>query len=234
MIASGSSLFEGSIPSRVYNIGLAASRLNGVLIPPGSVFSFDQSVGDISALSGYQQAYVIQNGHTVLGDGGGVCQVSTTMFRAALNAGLPIVERHAHAYRVHYYEEDMPVGFDAAIYSPTVDLKFQNDTQHYILIQSVFDAANEHLTFNLYGTSDGRTVSMTQPVILSQTPAPPPLYQDDPNLPAGTIQQTDFTANGAVVYFTRTVTKNGKTILFDKFQSAYQPWQAVYERGTKT
>ena len=233
LVSNGTSLFAGSIPSRVYNIGLAASRLNGVLVPPGTIFSFDKAVGDISSLSGYKQAYVIQNGHTVLGDGGGVCQVSTTMFRAILNAGLPVVERNAHAYRVHYYEEDSPVGIDAAIYSPTVDLKFKNDTQHYILIQSVFDPQAERLTFNFYGTKDGRNVTINQPVILSQTPAPPPLYQDDPNLPIGQIQQTDFAADGANVYFTRTVSKNGKIILSDKFVSNYKPWQAVFLRGTK-
>ncbi|HUD44144.1 MAG TPA: VanW family protein [Patescibacteria group bacterium] len=233
LISSGTSLFAGSTDSRVYNIGLAASRLNGVLVPPNTVFSFDQSVGDISSLSGYKQAYIISNGHTILGDGGGVCQVSTTMFRAILNAGLPVVERHAHAYRVHYYEEDSPVGIDAAIYSPTVDLKFKNDTGHYILIQSVFDPDNLRLTFNFYGTKDGRQVTINQPVILSQTPAPAPLYQDDPDLPKGTLQQTDFAADGADVYFTRTVTQNGKVIISDKFVSNFQPWQAVYLRGTK-
>src|SRR5581483_9651596 len=111
-VAEGTSLFAGSTSDRIYNISLAASRLNGVIIKPGEVFSFDQTVGDISALSGYKQAYVIENGKTTLGDGGGVCQVSTTMFRAALNAGLPIVERHQHAYRVGYYEQDAGPGID--------------------------------------------------------------------------------------------------------------------------
>jgi len=233
LVASGTSLFAGSIPSRVFNVALAASRLNGTLVPPNTVFSFDQSVGDISSLSGYKQAYVIANGHTVLGDGGGVCQVSTTLFRALLNAGVPIVERHAHAYEVHYYTEDAPLGFDASIYSPIDDLKFKNDTGHYLLIQSVMDSANQRLTFNLYGTKDGRTVSLSQPVISNQTPAPPPLYQPDPDLPKGTLQQTDFAAPGATAVFTRTVTKNGKVIIADTFTSVYRPWQAVYLQGTK-
>jgi vancomycin resistance protein YoaR len=233
LIGTGNSLFLDSIPSRVFNINLAASRLNGILVAPGETFSFDQALGDISAFSGYKQAYIIQNGHTVLGDGGGVCQVSTTLFRAILNAGLPVVERYAHAYRVGYYEEDSPPGIDATIYSPTVDLKFKNTTGNYILIESSVDLNNYALNFSFYGTQDGRVVTMTTPVVTNITPAPPALYQDDPNLPVGTIQQTDFAAAGADVYFTRTVVQNGKQIIFDKFVSDYQPWQAVYLRGTK-
>jgi vancomycin resistance protein YoaR len=233
LIGSGNSLFFHSIPGRIFNVNLAASRLNGILVAPGETFSFDQALGDISAFSGYQQAYIIQNGRTVLGDGGGVCQVSTTLFRAILNAGLPIVERHAHAYRVGYYEEDSPPGIDATVYSPTVDLKFKNDTGNYILIQSQVDLDNLSLNFSLYGTKDGREVSMTTPVVTNQTPPPPDLYQDDPTLPVGTIKQTDFAAWGANVYFTRTVTKNGQVIISDKFVSNFQPWQAIYLRGTK-
>lgn len=232
-IGIGTSLFHGSIENRIYNIQLAASRLNGILIKPGEVFSFDNAVGDVSSLTGYKQAYVIQNGRTVLGDGGGVCQVSTTFFRAILNAGMPVVERHPHAYRVHYYEEDTPPGIDAAIYTPNVDLKFKNDTGHYILVQSYVDTNNEQLTFELYGTSDGRISHISTPVIVSQTPAPEPLYQDDPTLPQGQIKQVDFAAAGASVYFNYSVMKDGKEIINDKFTSNYQPWQAVYLRGTK-
>ncbi len=233
LIGEGHSLFYDSITSRIYNINLAASRLNGILVAPGETFSFDKALGDVSAFTGYQQAYIIQNGKTVLGDGGGVCQVSTTFFRALLNAGLPIVERHAHAYRVGYYEEDSPPGFDATIYVPTVDLKFTNDTGNYILIQSTVDLNNDSLSFYLYGTSDGRTVTISKPVISNQKPPPPPLYQNDPTLPNGEVKQTDFAAWGADVYFTRNVTKNGKTVIYDKFVSDYQPWQAVYLVGTK-
>ncbi|MCL5435361.1 MAG: VanW family protein [Patescibacteria group bacterium] len=233
LIGEGHSLFFHSIPSRIHNVALGASRLNGVLVAPGEVFSFDKALGDVSAFTGYQQAYVIQNGKTVLGDGGGICQVSTTFFRALLNAGLPIVERNAHAYRVGYYEEDSPPGLDATIFVPSVDLKFKNDTGNYILIQSQVDLDNLSLAFYLYGTKDGRQVSMTKPVVSNITPAPPDLYQDDPTLPKGQIKQTDFAAAGADVYFTRTVTKNGKQIIYDKFVSNYRPWQAIYLRGTK-
>ncbi|HEX8931868.1 MAG TPA: VanW family protein [Patescibacteria group bacterium] len=233
LIGQGTSLFFHSIENRIYNIGLASSRINGALIKPGEVFSFTQTIGDISSLTGYKQAYVIEDGKTVLGDGGGVCQVSTTLFRAALNAGLPIVERHPHAYRVGYYEENSPPGIDAATYYPDVDLKFSNDTGHYILIQTLFDPNEQRLTFNLYGTNDGRETTINQPVIQSQSPAPDALYKDDPTLPVGQIKQIDFAAGGADVYFTRVVKKNDKIILSDKFISDYRPWQAIFLRGTK-
>lgn len=232
LLGKGTSLFHHSIANRIYNITLAASRLNGVLIKPEQTFSFTKTIGDISSLTGYKKAYVIENGKTVLGDGGGVCQVSTTLFRSALTAGLPIVERHAHAYRVGYYEQDSDPGIDAATYYPNVDLKFTNNTGHYILIQSFVDPVAQRLTFTLYGTSDDRQVTISDPIIHSQTPAPEPRYQDDPSLPQGKIKQIDFAAAGANVSFTRTVTKNGKTIDDDKFVSNYRPWQAVYLRGT--
>jgi len=233
LIGSGTSLFFHSIENRIYNLGLASSRVNGALVAPGETFSFTKTIGDVTALTGYKQAYVIENGKTVLGDGGGVCQVSTTLFRAVLNAGLPVIERHPHAYRVGYYEEDSPPGVDAATYYPTVDLKFRNDTENYILIQTVLEPRAMRLTFNLYGTRDGRQTTINAPVISSQTPAPPDLYQDDPNLPKGQIKQIDFAAAGANVYFTRTVKKDGKEIISDKFVSNYRPWQAIFLRGTK-
>lgn len=233
LIAEGTSLFQHSIENRIYNVNLAAFRINGILIKPGETFSFAKAVGDISSLTGYKQAYVIQNGKTVLGDGGGVCQVSTTLFRAAINAGLPIVERNQHAYRVGYYEEDSPPGIDAAVYVPSVDLKFKNDTAHAILIQTVIDLNELRLTFQLFGTKDDREIVINKPVILSQSAAPPAEYQDDPNLPKGQIKQIDFAAGAMNVYFTRTVKKDGKVIADDKFVSNYRPWKAIYLRGTK-
>lgn len=233
LIGVGTSLFYHSIENRIFNIKLAAGRLNGILIAPGEVFSFAKALGDVSGLTGYKQAYVIENGKTVLGDGGGVCQVSTTLFRAALAAGLPIVERNPHAYRVGYYEQDSGPGIDAAVYVPSVDLKFKNDTGHHILIQSYTDLENLKLTFDLYGTGDGREVTINKPVILSQSPAPEARYQDDPTLPKGIEKQIDFAAGGAKVFFTRTVKKNDKVIIEDKFNSNYRPWQAVFLRGTK-
>jgi vancomycin resistance protein YoaR len=233
LIGKGTSLFQHSISSRIFNITLAASRINGALIAPNEIFSFDKALGDVSAFTGYQQAYIIQNGKTVLGDGGGVCQVSTTFFRALLNAGLPITERHAHAYRVGYYEEDSLPGLDATVFVPSVDLKFKNDTGNYILVQTQIDPEILRLSVFLYGASDGRTVALTSPVVTNRVAHPPDLYQDDPSLPKGVIKQIDFSADGATVSFSRNVTKNGQKIISENFVSDYAPWQSIYLRGTK-
>lgn len=233
LIGQGASNFEGSIENRIFNLKLAASRINGVVVSPGETFSFNNTIGDVTAATGYKQAYVIKSGRTVLDDGGGVCQVSTTLFRAVLNAGLPVVARTAHAYRVHYYENGgYPPGLDATTFYPTVDFRFKNDTPASILIQSYTEGLN--LYVNLYGTSDGRLTTVSKPVITSQTPPPPELRQEDPTLPKGEVKQVDFAAWGANVYFTRQVAnKNGDLLINETFRSNYRPWQAVYLVGTK-
>ena len=233
LIGQGVSFFRGSINQRIHNIQLAASKLNGLLVAPGETFSFNQALGEVDQTTGYEQAYIIKEGRTVLGDGGGVCQVSTTLFRAALNAGLPIIERHAHAYRVGYYEQNSPAGLDATVFDPTADLKIKNDTPAHILIQTKTDTKNKILTFGLYGTADGRKVNLSKPKIWDQVPPPPDLYQDDPTLPAGQTKQIDWSAWGAKVSFDYKVVRNGETLQNRTFYSAYQPWQAIYLRGTK-
>lgn len=232
VIGVGKSRFAHSIPGRVFNVNLAGSRINGALIPPGETFSFNLIVGDISKETGYQSAYIIKEGRTVLGDGGGVCQVSTTVFRAALNAGLPIVERKAHAYRVSYYEQDSKPGVDATVFNPSADLKFKNDTPAHILVQTFVDTKNLTMKVEIYGTKDGRKITLTEPKIYSQTPAPAPLYTDDPTLPKGQVKQIDWAAAGAKVSFDYKVEKDGETTFEKTFFSNYQPWQAVYLTGT--
>lgn len=231
-IGTGYSEFFGSIPGRIHNISLAASKFNGVLIAPGEIVSFNKLVGDISQQTGYQTAYIIKEGRTVLGDGGGVCQVSTTLFRAALNAGLPIVEWSPHAYRVSYYEQaGYKPGLDATIFVPSVDLKFKNDTSHSILIQTTTDKKNLSLTIDLFGTYDGRKAEISNHQILSQSPAPPPLYQDDPTLSPGVVKQVDWAASGAKTIFSYKVTRGNEVLTERQFVANYRPWQAVYLRG---
>ena len=232
LIGVGKSTFKGSIPGRVHNVDLAASRLSGVLIKPGEIFSFNAALGDVSKYTGYKSAYVIKDGKTILGDGGGVCQVSTTLFRAALDAGLTIIERHAHSYRVYYYEQDSGPGLDATVYAPTTDLKIQNDTPGHILIQAFADTKNLTLRFELYGTSDNRVATVTKPIIVSSVAPAEDVYQDDPTLPAGTLKQVEHKAWGAKVVFKYTIAKDGQEALSKDFVSNYRPWQAVYLRGT--
>ncbi len=231
LLGRGISNFAGSIPNRIYNIELTASKINGVLIPPGQTFSFNQTIGDITAATGFKQAYVIKEGRTVLDDGGGVCQDSTTMFRAVLNAGLPVLKRTAHAYRVGYYEQGFPPGLDATVFYPSVDFQFKNDTSAHILIQAYTFGLT--LYIDLYGAPDDRSVILSKPIIANQTPPPPDLRQDDPTLPKGTVKQVDWAAWGATVTFKRTVTKNSQTIIDETWRSNYKPWQAIYLVGTK-
>ncbi|MBI4058089.1 VanW family protein, partial [Candidatus Microgenomates bacterium] len=231
LIGRGVSRFRGSILSRVHNISLASFRLDGILIPPGETLSFNKVLGDVSAFTGYQQAYVIRDGKTVLGDGGGVCQVSTTLFRAALKAGLPIVERRAHSYRVAYYEQDSGPGFDATVYDPTTDLKIKNDTTAHILVQTIVDKKTTTLTFELYGTSDGRIATTSKPRTWDVVEPPPDLYQDDPTLPIGIVKQIDFKAWGSKSAFDYKVIRGSETLQEKTFYSTYRPWQAIYLRG---
>lgn len=232
LLGKGVSYFKGSIANRIYNINLASSKFKGVLIPPGEYFSFNNVLGDVSSLTGYKSAYVIKDGKTVLGDGGGVCQVSTTLFRALLSSGLPILERKPHSYRVGYYEQGFPPGLDATVYAPTADLKFLNDTPAYLLIQSAIDIPTYTLIFEVYGTSDGRVATTTKPIITSSTAPPEDLYVDDPTLPTGTIKQIEHKAWGAKVVFDYKVIRNGETLIDQKYTSNYRPWQAVYLKGT--
>ncbi len=233
LLAEGESFFKDSIPTRVYNIILASSYIHGTVVLPGEIFSFAQKIGTISAQTGYKQAYIIKEKKTILEDGGGVCQVSTTLFRAALNAGLPIVERQAHYYRVGFYEQGgYPPGLDATVYPPSPDLKFKNDTSAYLLIQTKIDKDKKRLVFELYGTSDGRKVEMTKPVIHSQTPPPEPLYVDEPTLPVGVVKKIDSSHWGAKVSFTRKVWDAKGELKEEKtFWSNYVAWPAVYQKG---
>ncbi len=232
LVGVGTSKFAHSIPNRIYNLTLASSRLNGALVAPGETFSLGETIGDVSKATGYREAYIISEGRTILGDGGGVCQVSTTLFRAMLNAGLPIIERKAHAYRVGYYEQDMGPGYDATVFLPSADLKFINDTPGYLLIQTKVDAKNLSMRYEIYGTQDGRTATISPAKIYGQTPPLATIYQDDPTLPLGTKKQIDWSAPGARVSFDYKVTRGSEVLQDRTFYSTYQPWAAIYLVGT--
>ena len=233
LVGEGRSNYAGSIPERVHNLTLATTRFNGVLIPQGGTISFNDIVGDISAATGYKQAYVIKAGKTVLGDGGGVCQISTTLFRAALNTGLPILERTAHAYRVGYYENDSKPGFDATIYGPTVDLKIKNNTPASLLIQALVDHTTGAVIFRFYGKKDDRQVYISPGVLTDVSPPPEPKYEDDPSLKKGIVKQVDFAAWGGKANFTYRVSSasNPDLNIEKTFYSNFRPWQAVYLVG---
>jgi len=165
LIGEGQSNFAGSPQNRVHNIKVGTERFDGVLIKPGEEFSFIKTLGPVDQSTGYLPELVIKPNETVPEFGGGMCQVSTTAFRAALNAGLKITERVNHAYPVSYYN---PQGMDATVYIPQPDLRFKNNTPSYILIQTRI--VGTQLFFDFYGTDDGRSTTLDGPTILEHNP----------------------------------------------------------------
>ncbi len=232
--------FKGSGAERLQNIQTAAARFHGLLVAPGATFSFAENIGDISLDSGFAEALIIYGGRTIRGVGGGVCQVSTTLFRAVYFGGFPIVERNSHAYRVGYYEQRTASwqgpGLDAAVFTPLVDFKFTNDTPYWLLMETYFNPGAGRLTWKFYSTSDGREVQVSAPVVENEVPAPEPLYEENPELAAGEIKQVDFAANGADVTVTRVVTRGGVQINTGEppLRTKYQPWRAIYQYGPGT
>jgi vancomycin resistance protein YoaR len=231
LIGEGQTRFAGSSASRIQNIVVGAAQFDGLLIEPGETFSFNDYLGEVTAEKGYEESIIIWGNTTRADVGGGLCQVSSTAFRAAFWAGVPIVERWPHAFRVSYYEP--PKGLDATIYSPSVDLKWVNDTGHYILIQTYVDKANQTLTFRFYGTNPGRTVEMEGPDESNPVPHGPAVYRDDPTLPKGQTKQIEWPKDGLDVTVYRIIKEDGVEVQRDTFFSRYRPWQAVYLVGTK-
>jgi vancomycin resistance protein YoaR len=241
LVEERTTYFYGSDAARVQNIETASAQFHGLLIPPGATFSMAQALGNISLENGYAEALIIYGGQTIQGVGGGVCQVSTTLFRTAFFAGFPIVERHAHAYRVSYYEYDPGrirnpqwAGFDATVYVPIVDLKFTNDTDHWLLMETYVYRGSEALTWKFYSTDDGRTVEWNTTGPRNIVDAPEPLYRENPDLQKGVIKQVDYAADGADINVTRTVYKGGSIHFSDSFFTHFRPWQEINEYGPGT
>jgi vancomycin resistance protein YoaR len=232
------SYFRGSSASRMQNIKTASEQFHGLLVAPGETFSMGAALGDISLDSGYAEALIIYGGRTIQGVGGGVCQVSTTLFRAAFFAGFPIPVRHAHAYRVSYYEQSAAgidqrlAGLDATVYFPLVDLKFTNDTPYWLLMETYFSAQSQTLTWKFYSTKDGRSVQWNTTGPQNVVPAPPPDLQLNPALGDKEFKQVDWAAEGADVTVNRTVMMGDKIHFVDKIVTYYQPWRAVCEYGS--
>jgi len=240
LVHQETSYFYGSDAARVQNIETASAQFHGLLIPPGTTFSMADALGNVSLENGYAEALIIYGDQTIQGVGGGVCQVSTTLFRAAFFAGFPIEERHAHAYRVGYYEmrrdgtkDPNLAGLDATVYVPIVDLKFTNDTEHWLLMET-YMGNYDSLTWKFYSTSDGRTVNWETTGPTNVIPAPEPLYRENPDLETGELEKVDYAAEGAEITVTRTVYKGDSVYFSDSFYTKFQPWQEVWEYGPGT
>ncbi len=233
VVAVGESYFTGSSSARDHNIKVGASKFDGIVVGPGETFSFNAFLGDVTPAEGYDESYVIVGNQTVLGVGGGICQVATTAFRAAFFGGYEIIERWPHAYRVAYYEiGGFGPGFDATIYSPLVDFRFVNDSATPLLIETEIDAEDARLRFIFYGTSDGREVEQIGPVWGDPEPAGPPVYEYDPEMEAGTVELLERAHEGLTATLERVVTDaQGEVLHRDRFVSHFVPWSARYRYG---
>jgi vancomycin resistance protein YoaR len=232
LVAEGTSNFKGSSADRVHNIATAAAAIDNTVVPPGGVFSFNQAIGDVSEAYGYKDSLIIWGDRTAVGVGGGVCQASTTVFRAAYYGGFPIEERWNHGYVVGWYGTP---GLDATIYTPTIDFKFRNTTDHHLIIKSVLDEAKGTLTFQFYGTKPPWQVEVTGPEVLKETPPPPPVYQKDASLAPGQVRQVEWASKGMDVAWRRVIRDSGGNVLQDEtLKSSYTPWAAYYLVGPDT
>jgi vancomycin resistance protein YoaR len=241
LVSSHTSYFYGSSAARIQNITTAAAQYHGLLIPPGATFSMGEVLGDVSLDTGYAEALIIYGDRTIEGVGGGVCQVSTTLFRTVFFGGYPVNERYPHAYRVGYYELKADGGYntsfaglDATVYTPLVDFKFTNDSQYWLLMETYVNQAARTLTWKFYSTSDGRSVEWQTSGLKNKVDPPDPHYIENPELSKGEVNQVDWAVEGADVTINRTVTRNGEILYEDVFTTHYMPWREVWEYGPGT
>ncbi len=227
IIAIGESNFSGSSKARRKNIEVGASKFNGAIVPSGKTFSFNEILKDVEPSSGFVPELVIKGNTTEKEQGGGVCQVSTTAFRAALTGGFPIKSRRAHSYAVPYYK---PYGIDAAVYLGQLDFRFMNDTEGDILIQTFIEEDN--LFFVFYGTDDGRNVQLEGPFISDFKKAPTPIVYATEDLPEGETTLISSQHHGFRAEWWRYISHDGVTER-DEFISEYRAWPAKVLRGTK-
>lgn len=239
-IVEATTFFYGSSAERRTNIQVAAQRFHGLVIEPGEVFSFNKYIGDISPETGYETGLVIYGDRTIEGVGGGVCQVSTTIFQAAFFGAFPIVERYPHGYRVGYYESGTAiangrryaagVGMDATVYAPIIDLKFRNDTPYHILIAVNFVPSKQSLTITFYSTNSGRVVEMSGPRLSNVVPHGKPKYTESPSMRPGQVRQIDYAVDGVDARVWRTIRNLDGQVLVDneEFFSRYVPWSAQF------
>ncbi len=234
LVSIGKSDFTGSAAYRVHNIGVGMQLLNGLLIAPGEEFSFNKNIGQINAANGFVEGAAIIQNRTQQEFGGGICQDSTTLFRAAFWAGLPITERWGHSFYISWYDKyalgprGNGPGLDATIFTGGPDLKFVNDTGAWLLIQAWSNPKTGVAQIELYGTRPNRTVDLTHKVY-DHTPAPTePVFVADPKVPQGTIKHTDKARGGMTIDVYRLVIENGVPRPPELFRTRFRPWPNIY------
>ncbi len=234
-IAVGDTNYLGSKIDRATNVEAGAILLNGALVPPGGEFDFNRAIGEITEEAGFVEANVIAGERIDRDIGGGICTVSTTVFRAALRAGFPITEWNPHRYRLPVYEANgWELGYDASILQPEGDpfaagnsFKFVNPTESWLLIESWGDGAN--VIVKIYGADPGYKVEISEPTLGKVIPPGEPKEVVDDRLEPGVIVQTEFPADGVEVWFTRDVYgQDGDLIESRKFYSLYHSYDPVW------
>jgi vancomycin resistance protein YoaR len=235
LISEATTWFYGSSDARKRNISRSAANFYGIVIAPGEEFSYNKYLGTISEDDGYEEGLIIVGGQTIKGIGGGVCQVSTTVFQTVFWAGFPVTERWEHGYMLGYYNDGEGPGMDATVYDPIVDFKFINNTPYHLLIENYYNEEEESITFKFYSTSLGRTVEKEGPVFENIVDAPGPeedVWTLDEDMAPGTVRQIDWATEGARVTVGRTVyNADGEIILQEDFVSNYIPWPNGYMYG---
>lgn len=234
LIGEATTPFTGSPKNRISNIKNGVRFLSGQVIQPGAEFSTLGALAPIDNTTGYLPELVIKGDKTTPEYGGGLCQVSTTLFRAALNAGLPITARRNHSFRISYYEKSadgkfIGPGLDATIYEPDLDLKFKNDTPGSVLI--IGFVLGDKVTFQMYGTKDGRSSEVIGPEILTEIPAGEPVYVETDELPVGVTKQVEFPHPGGSAVATYIITYPDGHKESREFKSWYRRWPAKYLVG---
>jgi vancomycin resistance protein YoaR len=226
-LVGGYTTTYGGDPNRLHNVRLVAQLVDGALIAPGSEFSFNATTGERSPERGFREAPVIINGELQNGIGGGVCQVSTTVFNAAFEAGLSITSRTNHALYISHY----PQGRDATVNYPDLDLKFQNDTKKWLLLRAF--VGSSELTVNLYGTPVDRRVEVeTAPLEVVGDPAVK--RTPDPDMWVGEQVTDEFGQPARKTAVTRRVyTKEGKLLYHTTWSSSYRSEPTLIRYGTK-
>jgi vancomycin resistance protein YoaR len=226
-LVAGYQTFYGGDPNRIHNVQLVSHLIDDHVIAPGETFSFNQTTGDRSADKGFREAPVIINGELQTGLGGGVCQVSTTVFNAAYEAGLPIVSRTNHALYISHY----PQGRDATVNYPDTDLKFTNDTGHWLLLRTWVGSSS--LTVALYGTPvHRRVVSETAPLVVT---GPPPVKKvPDPKLLIGqSVLEESGSPSRKTSVERKVYDASGKLLYDTTFYSSYRGEARVIRVGKK-
>lgn len=227
LLGTGYSNMSGSPYNRRANIDRGIALLNGLLVAPEETFSLVESLKPFTLENGYVAELVIKGNETIPEIGGGLCQVGSTTFRAAMNSGLDIIERRNHSYAVSYYSDHrngLP-GTDATIYDSSPDFKFYNDTGNYILLQTRRDGMD--LYFDFWGQSDGRVAEYSAPTITGWIAPPPTKEIETTELAPGERNCTESAHAGTTASFDYTISYPDGTAHAETFTSTYKPWQAV-------